>query len=968
MALDVETGTFDADATDVDDATQNVSVGFDPKALIIWGSKLATTNADTKATALFSRGFVDDADNNGCQSSQNLDGSSAVSVRRKSSSSLAVQFYSSTSQIIEKAATIALGTAQFTLTWSTNDLNAPKMHWIAFGGADITGTRTSTFVKSVTTPNVVQSVNVTDSDVKNITAGEGVLFMIASNTINDNNVNDSANPFGMATKTDEMGSNDYTNDKNAGQSEARQGFQDVKILEVWNSTSGTLLFTGEFDGFDADGFDIDWTTNNAVATVIFYLIIKGGKWQVGNDTHKITTTGTKATTTDFQPKGVIISQVGRTANGIAREDVSHNFGAAASTTTETSGGFTDDDTADPTVIGIMSSITKIARVLRSTDRVVLSEAQLDSFNSTDFTLDYTTVDSNAYKFTWCVCGDAAAGFTGTKTFTLDAVLKKEDITKTFTLDAVLEKVFTKTFTLDAVLLKVETKTFTLDAVLLKVETKTFTLDAVLEKVFTKTFTLDTVLEKVFSKTFTLDAVLQKVFTKTFTLDTVLKKLDVTKTFTLDAVLKKLDVTKTFTLDAVLTVLKTKTFTLDAVLEKVFTKTFTIDAVLKKLDVTKTFTLDAFLGGFTQTFTLDAVLKKLDITKTFTLDAVLLILETKTFTLDAVLKKLAVTKTFTLDAVLKKLTITKTFTLDAVLEKVFTKTFTLDAVLSAIATKTFTLDAVLFKVFTKTFTLDAVLGGFTKTFTLDAFLERVSVGGGSGGKVKAKGVSLVDMQEVAYKKKPHVTFGNKKLIHPHAELKMIAKFKTSVEGHIRYESRFKLKIITDNLNIPSIKSITTWKLKQFSPPITSRFKTPVEGIIQLDSKFAKRVAARIENRSKFKAKQKIKLEHHAIFDYTKIITVLESLMNLMEDEPTMEFTFNESSTLWEQDDDREKSFDAPSTVVGRVVYTPDLQTMEIELPGKTYNYCGVPERIFDAFKGASSKGAFYNREIKGIFTC
>lgn len=202
-----------------------------------------------------------------------------------------------------------------------------------------------------------------------------------------------------------------------------------------------------------------------------------------------------------------------------------------------------------------------------------------------------------------------------------------------------------------------------------VETKTFTLDAVLKKVETKTFTLDTVLEKVFTKTFTLDAVLLKVETKTFTLDAVLKKLAVTKTFTLDAVLKILAITKTFTLDAVLSVLASKTFTLDAVLEKVFTKTFTLDAVLKKLGITKTFTLDVVLEKiFTKTFTLDAVLKKLAITKTFTLDAVLEKVFTKTFTLDAVLKKLGITKTFTLDAVLKK-AVTKTFTLDAFLDVV-----------------------------------------------------------------------------------------------------------------------------------------------------------------------------------------------------------------------------------------------------------------------------------------------------------
>lgn len=76
-----------------------------------------------------------------------------------------------------------------------------------------------------------------------------------------------------------------------------------------------------------------------------------------------------------------------------------------------------------------------------------------------------------------------------------------------------------------------------------------------------------------------------------------------------------------------------------------------------------------------------------------------------------------------------------------------------------------------------------------------------------------------------------------------------------------------------------------------------------------------------------------------------------------------FEFNETT-----EDQREKDFEATSSFVGNVVYTPELQTMEITLNGTRYDYCSIPERIFDSFQGASSKGAFYNREIKGIYMC
>ncbi len=66
-------------------------------------------------------------------------------------------------------------------------------------------------------------------------------------------------------------------------------------------------------------------------------------------------------------------------------------------------------------------------------------------------------------------------------------------------------------------------------------------------------------------------------------------------------------------------------------------------------------------------------------------------------------------------------------------------------------------------------------------------------------------------------------------------------------------------------------------------------------------------------------------------------------------------------------DREDSFQAPSSVIGKVVWFED-QTMTIEINGRVFNYCGVPRRVFESFKGADSKGAFFVRSIRGIFEC
>lgn len=64
----------------------------------------------------------------------------------------------------------------------------------------------------------------------------------------------------------------------------------------------------------------------------------------------------------------------------------------------------------------------------------------------------------------------------------------------------------------------------------------------------------------------------------------------------------------------------------------------------------------------------------------------------------------------------------------------------------------------------------------------------------------------------------------------------------------------------------------------------------------------------------------------------------------------------------------KSFTHSSSFVGNVLWDRESREMEIILNDKKYHFCNVSERLFDSFEGASSKGAFFNREIKSLHDC
>jgi hypothetical protein len=77
------------------------------------------------------------------------------------------------------------------------------------------------------------------------------------------------------------------------------------------------------------------------------------------------------------------------------------------------------------------------------------------------------------------------------------------------------------------------------------------------------------------------------------------------------------------------------------------------------------------------------------------------------------------------------------------------------------------------------------------------------------------------------------------------------------------------------------------------------------------------------------------------------------------------TFEINDTLSEADFD---SFNNSSSFVGTVTYDRDTSNMSIILNGKTYDFCNVPARKFEGMKGASSQGAYFNREIKEQYNC
>lgn len=399
--LAVEAGTFTKVVTPT--TLQSVAVGFQPKALVIWGEQLTTSDIDSNASGSGFQGFVDDSGGNRCMSGNNRNNVTPVESSKNMSATHAIQFLDFFS--LDAEAIVTLTASGFDISWTTQNAIASRIHFIAYGGDDITGTQVLDLNKLSTVVPATQNI-ATNADVQNIVEGNGVLFMGYSGGSIGSFGNDMSPGIGIATKAApslQNGMVAWMDNRGANPSIPRQVHKDAQIVHNIRASDGLLRDEGVFGGFTASGFDIDWgPATTSTGPRLIFLIIKGGQWETGNETAR-TTTGTKATTTVFQPKGLFTLSVKRTADGDAPEDLSANIGAADGTN-HSSASTTDESAVIPTNIGIMSSVTKLVRYHNPSNQAVLTEADLDSFNATDFTLDWTTVDGNAYKFIWLVCG------------------------------------------------------------------------------------------------------------------------------------------------------------------------------------------------------------------------------------------------------------------------------------------------------------------------------------------------------------------------------------------------------------------------------------------------------------------------------------------------------------------------------------------------------------------------------------
>ena len=395
---DFKTGTFDKStntSTPVDQAI--TGLGFQPKGLIIFSVSDFGTAVDGYNVSI---GFSDGTNTKCAWQGSEHNAATTDCYRYEASGKIIVIRGHNDGSLLAEADLKSFDSDGFTLTWTTNSASAYKIKYVAFGGSNITSVQVGHFDTTTTAGPTTQNVSALASG--NLIA----ILTTATTTTGEDTLNSGCTTsLGFASGASNQGVCSSWSRDNQGTSGTQHSVWTDSIIAFRTDTPTTIL-DGQFGGFTGSGFDINWTTTDATSRRLYYMIVKGGTWQVGSGTTN-TTTGTKSFTTSFKPAGLIVA-LSNTATADPSA-VNGSFGmGAADGTNNASFALQDEDGQATSDTGRDSSATAcLLMVDQANSRTEV--AALSSFNSTNFTLNFTTSDATARTFIWAVVQEDLGG-------------------------------------------------------------------------------------------------------------------------------------------------------------------------------------------------------------------------------------------------------------------------------------------------------------------------------------------------------------------------------------------------------------------------------------------------------------------------------------------------------------------------------------------------------------------------------
>ena len=301
---------------------------------------------------------------------------------------------------VAEAGLTSLDADGFTLNWTTNDNQPYLIHYIALGG-DVSSAFAGTFNLATGTGNQ----NVTGVGFK----PDFVMFLWSYTENVDTNTSNSELGIGFAKSATERGAlvnASRDNITNNLQKRWQQRTDSVILLLDPTNSPPSQDAIADFVSLNADGFTINISNRPAASTPIFYLAIKGGNHSVGAFNQRGSVGTQSIAGAGFKPEELVLASFNLVAQTGIVPGGRISFGAAKSMTNRGGIWFEDKaiDPSDTNMYTTRTSAMTLATGNGTVASVVNAQADLLSFDTDGFTLNWTTADATTRQVLFWAIG------------------------------------------------------------------------------------------------------------------------------------------------------------------------------------------------------------------------------------------------------------------------------------------------------------------------------------------------------------------------------------------------------------------------------------------------------------------------------------------------------------------------------------------------------------------------------------
>ncbi|MCL6578473.1 MAG: hypothetical protein K6T73_03690 [Candidatus Bathyarchaeota archaeon] len=390
-------GTFTKATTT---GTQTVTgIGFTPKIVIFWWTRQSFGElASVRVGYGFATNYSGTYQNRGVAFASDDEQPNSNAGRYRSETYSIIILSSGNPTATALASITSFNVDGFSLNWQINENRADIIHYLALGGEDLIYAKAGSFNLS------------TASGTQDVT-GVGfqpnfAMFLWTYTEAVDTSTSHGEIGIGFAASSIKRAAIVAASEDGRSRTDTWQQQRADSCILLLNPTTGGQDAIVDFSQFLADGFRVNKIDAPAAITPIFYLVLKGGNYDVGSF-NSPTSTGTQdIATLGFQPAAVMLATQGRSSAAIG-PNASVSLGAATTAVDRGATWFEDPDNLQDSDNEMETLTTKIIQWrdrTASNTFTLRGSADFVSFLSTGFRLSWSDVEASGRQVIYVAFG------------------------------------------------------------------------------------------------------------------------------------------------------------------------------------------------------------------------------------------------------------------------------------------------------------------------------------------------------------------------------------------------------------------------------------------------------------------------------------------------------------------------------------------------------------------------------------